>query len=246
MKFLGARAERPLATVQPVHVEQFKAHLAGRVGASMVNKSMRVLKGAFGSAVAKRQLEFSPAEHVEFNEAATSQRRAFTLAEIKSLLTVAEGDWRTMVLLGLYSGQRLQDCARLGPLRHGVCRSVQPRASAIVGGGQTARIQGLRCKFQVANAGRSFPVGWCGFGSMLWPTVSLVIRLHHPIQTNAAGTKKHECKCATKDVLWPEQVESSWHSNQEAQSDHPVSNFLCRQLRAVVCVGCAHQVQLHS
>ncbi|MEQ2010347.1 MAG: site-specific integrase [Limisphaerales bacterium] len=113
VKFLGARAERPLATVQSVHVEQFKAHLAGRVGPSTVNKAVKVLKGAFGSAVAKRQLEFSPAEHVEFNEATASQRRAFTLAEIKLLLVVAESDWRTMVLLGLYSGQRLQDCARL-------------------------------------------------------------------------------------------------------------------------------------
>ncbi len=112
-KFLGARADRPLSTVQPVHVEQFKAHLAGRVAPSTINKCVKVLKGAFGSAVAKRQLEFSPAEHVEFNEAAASKRRAFTLAEIKSLLTVAEGDWRTMVLLGLYSGQRLQDCASL-------------------------------------------------------------------------------------------------------------------------------------
>lgn len=113
VKFLGTRADRPLATVQPVHVEQFKAHLAGRVGASTVNKAVKVLKGAFGSAVAKRQLEFSPAEHVEFNEAAASQRRAFTLAEIKKLLAVAEGDWRTMILLALYTGQRMQDCARL-------------------------------------------------------------------------------------------------------------------------------------
>ena len=111
--FLGARAERPLANLQAVHVEQFKASLAGRVGASSVNKAVKVLKGAFGSAVAKRQLEFSPAEHVEFNEAKSSQRRAFTLEEIRALLAVAEGDWRTMILLALYTGQRMQDCARL-------------------------------------------------------------------------------------------------------------------------------------
>ncbi|NBV23235.1 MAG: site-specific integrase [Proteobacteria bacterium] len=113
IKFLGTRADRPLSAVQPVQVERFKAHLAGRVGPSTVNKAVKVLKGAFGSAVDKRQLEFSPAEHVEFNATESSQRRAFTLPEIKTLLAAADDDWRTMILLGLYTGQRLQDCARL-------------------------------------------------------------------------------------------------------------------------------------
>jgi integrase len=42
-----------------------------------------------------------------------AQRRPFTLPEIKRLLRAAHGDWRGMILFGLYTGQRLGDIARL-------------------------------------------------------------------------------------------------------------------------------------
>lgn len=113
VKFLGTRAERPLTTVQPLHVEQFKAHLSKRIAATTVNKTLKILKTALSRAVAKRQLEFSPAQHVELVETVAGKRRALTLDEIKTLLSVASADWRTMILLGLYTGQRLQDCASL-------------------------------------------------------------------------------------------------------------------------------------
>ncbi|MFA6545002.1 MAG: tyrosine-type recombinase/integrase [Limisphaerales bacterium] len=113
VKFLGTRAERPLTTVQSLHVEQFKAHLSKRIAATTINKTLKILKTALSRAVAKRQLEFSPAQHVELVETVAGKRRALTLDEIKALLAVASVDWRTMILLGLYTGQRLQDCASL-------------------------------------------------------------------------------------------------------------------------------------
>lgn len=54
-----------------------------------------------------------PVAGLEALAQSSAPRRAFTLDEIRKLLAVAEPDWRTMILLGLYSGQRLQDCARL-------------------------------------------------------------------------------------------------------------------------------------
>jgi len=113
IEFLGSRADRPISALQPLHIEQFKARLARRIAASTVNKTLKILKTAFASAVAKRQLEFNPAEHVELMEVKVSQRRAFNLEEIRQLLTVADNEWRTMILLGIYTGQRLQDCASL-------------------------------------------------------------------------------------------------------------------------------------
>lgn len=112
-KFLGARAGRPLTTLETVEIEKFKARLMDRVAPSTVNKAVKVLKAALSAAVAKRQLEFSPAEHIEAVTTEESNRRPFTPAEIKSLLAKAQGDWRTMVLLGFYTGLRLRDCANL-------------------------------------------------------------------------------------------------------------------------------------
>lgn len=110
-KFLGARADKPLTTLQPKQIEDFKAHLSSRVGPSTVNKSVKVLKASFNNAVAKRQIEFSPAEHVQTIEVSECNRRPFTDEELKSLLKAANDEWRTMILTAFYTGLRLRDCA---------------------------------------------------------------------------------------------------------------------------------------
>lgn len=116
LKYMGARADRALTTLQPRQIDAFKEHLAPRVAPSTVNKAVKVLKAAFNNAVAKRQLEFSPAEHVEGVETEEPGRRPFTSEELNALLKAATGDkaeWRTMILVGFYTGMRLQDCASL-------------------------------------------------------------------------------------------------------------------------------------
>lgn len=112
-KYLGARADRPLTTLQPKQIEDFKLRLAKRVAPSTVNKSIKVLKASFNNAVAKRQLEFSPAEHVKSIEVKEANRRPFTDKELKSILKVADAEWRTMILIAFYTGLRLRDCANL-------------------------------------------------------------------------------------------------------------------------------------
>jgi len=113
LQFLGTRADKALTTLQQKQVEDFKARLTARVAPSTVNKGLKVLKASFGRAVAARQLEFNPAEFVSYMGEAKSNRRPFTPEEIGRLLKATETDWRTMVLLGYYTGQRLQDCANL-------------------------------------------------------------------------------------------------------------------------------------
>jgi integrase len=113
LKYMGARADRALTTLQPRQIEAFKERLASRVAPSTVNKAIKVLKAAFNGAVAKRQLEFNPAEHVEGVETAEPVRRPFTAQELSKLLNAAETDWRTMILVAFYTGLRLRDCANL-------------------------------------------------------------------------------------------------------------------------------------
>lgn len=113
IKFLGARADRALTTLQEKQVEDFKQHLAKRVAPSTVNKAVKILKSSLSNAVSKRQLEFSPAEHVESIAVEEGSRRPFTDAELKKLLAAAGQDWKTMILVGYYTGLRLRDCANL-------------------------------------------------------------------------------------------------------------------------------------
>jgi integrase len=113
LKFMGTRADRPLTTLQPKQIEDFKLELAARVAPSTVNKAIKILKASFNAAVAKRQLDFSPAEHVTAIEVDGSNRRPFTGEELAKLLKAATGDWLTMILVAFYTGLRLGDCANL-------------------------------------------------------------------------------------------------------------------------------------
>jgi integrase len=110
---LGARANKPLTTLQPKIIEDFKAKVAKRVAPSTVNKCVKVMKAALSAAVAKRQLEFSPAEHITDVVTDDCNRRPFTSAELKALLAAADTEWRTMILTAYYTGFRLRDCATL-------------------------------------------------------------------------------------------------------------------------------------
>ena len=115
LKFLGARADRALTTLQPRQIEDFKASQTTRVAPSSVNKCVKVLKASLNAAVKSRQLEFNPAQHVEFIEAESEgeSRRPFTSKELTALLAKAGADWRTMIFLAFYTGLRLRDCANL-------------------------------------------------------------------------------------------------------------------------------------
>lgn len=110
---LGTRADRALTTLQQAQVEAFKTRLIERVSPSTVNKAVKVLKACLGAAVRARQLDFSPAEHVQPVDGEETGRRPFTDEEIGKLLNAADPEWRTMILVAFYTGQRLGDCAAL-------------------------------------------------------------------------------------------------------------------------------------
>ena len=44
---------------------------------------------------------------------AITPKRGFNIEEVKAILDVADDEWRSMVLFGLYTGQRLSDIASL-------------------------------------------------------------------------------------------------------------------------------------
>jgi len=46
-------------------------------------------------------------------QAASAKKRAFTLEELRTVLKVADPEWKSMIPFGLYTGQRLADVATL-------------------------------------------------------------------------------------------------------------------------------------
>ena len=111
---LGERANRDISTLSRRDILKFRDDLASRLGPSTVNHSVKVVRMALKDAQSEGLLMLNPAFGVRpVKPGETSRRRPFTLKEIRRVLRAASGEWRGLILFGLYTGQRLGDIAKL-------------------------------------------------------------------------------------------------------------------------------------
>jgi integrase len=112
---LGSRADADISAITSRDIVKFRDQLAWRLSASTTNLALKIVRMALKDATAdclvtaNVALGVRPVKSAEEN----AQRRPFTLPEIKRLLRAAHGEWRGLILFGLYTGQRLGDIARL-------------------------------------------------------------------------------------------------------------------------------------
>src|SRR6202011_6023622 len=93
----------------------YRHSLVGQVSAKTVNHDLKALKMLFKSARRDSAITDDPTEFVEAvrKERGMKIKRPFTLPELLSVLDLANDEWRSMILFGLYTGQRLGDIATL-------------------------------------------------------------------------------------------------------------------------------------
>ncbi len=114
LTFLGVKAEAEIARVSAPEILAFRRAEAERISAPSVNHALKFLRMVFEQAKRDGLLMDNPSEGVALLKRRTeSNRRPFTLPELSRLLEAANGEWRSMVLFGLYTGARLGDVARL-------------------------------------------------------------------------------------------------------------------------------------
>jgi integrase len=112
---LGKRSEADLSFVTPRDVISFRDTLAKRVSASTANHAVKIIRMALKDAQAARLVSENVAAGVRRakTSGASTSRRPFTLGELRRILRIAGGEWRNLILFGLYTGQRLGDIAKL-------------------------------------------------------------------------------------------------------------------------------------
>jgi integrase len=114
--FLGDRADRDIAYIHKRDIAALRDKTATELSPATANTDLKILRAAFRQAVVDGLRLDNPASAVaildERRDAATA-RRPFEESELKKLLTHVKGEWRGLVLGGLYTGQRLGDLAAL-------------------------------------------------------------------------------------------------------------------------------------
>ena len=114
IKFLGKGAARRLDAITTKDVEGFlNQRRAAGVSASTVGQDCKILRIAFGQAQKEGLITLNPAAACELENVNRVERGTFTPAEIALLVDTAQGEWKTLILVAYFSGQRLGDCCSL-------------------------------------------------------------------------------------------------------------------------------------
>ena len=113
---LGPRASLDISMITKADVAKYRDSVAKRVTKATANNCLKRLRVALGAAVREELSQDNPAAkvtrlHVSHDEG--SLRRPFSVEELRQILRHANGEWRGLTLMGLYTGQRLGDLARM-------------------------------------------------------------------------------------------------------------------------------------
>ena len=114
VEYLGPRADDPITEISQQDIVAFRNMLVPQVAAKTANHDLKALKMLFKSARRDGVVVDNSAEFVDtIRQRAIAPKRGFNIEEVRAILEVADDEWRSMVLFGLYTGQRLSDIASL-------------------------------------------------------------------------------------------------------------------------------------
>jgi len=116
LAFIGERrAKASIASITTGEVEHFRnQQIAEGKTATTANLAVNILRAVFNSARRLGLALTNPAEGVKsLSESEADERLPFSSDQIRELLTVADEEWRGMILFGYHTGIRLHDAANL-------------------------------------------------------------------------------------------------------------------------------------
>jgi integrase len=112
---LGDNASKDLNFVSRKQIADFQSQIATRLTPATANLALKILRVAFKQAHRDGLLQQSPADQIQIlaRRGEERERQPFSLDELRTVYKKAHGEWRGLILFGLYTGQRLKDIATL-------------------------------------------------------------------------------------------------------------------------------------
>lgn len=111
---LSERADRPLKDVMPKDIQSYVNKMrAEKASDKTTLLHLQALKSAFNHACKMHLLDKNPADPITVTVNDEEEREIFSPAEVQQILDAAEGEWKTLIRLGYYTGLRLTTAACL-------------------------------------------------------------------------------------------------------------------------------------
>ena len=104
---------RSAADVSPIEAGEYARWLLDQIGQSTFNLHIIVLRSAWKTLTRNHGFTENPWHSISLRRSQSVCRREFTVAELNRIIEAADGETRTLIALGLYTGMRLGDCATL-------------------------------------------------------------------------------------------------------------------------------------
>jgi integrase len=114
VEFLEHRAKLNIAAITSRDIASFRDHRhALGLAPATVNLDVAILSAAFNAALRQGHVNVNPCLAIEPLKNKPQRKGVFTPEQIAALLKTANGDWRGLIMVAFYTGQRLNDCANL-------------------------------------------------------------------------------------------------------------------------------------
>src|SRR5262245_59005032 len=116
VEFLGSRARLNIAAVTSKDIADFRdKREAQGLAPSTLNGDIAILSAVFNGALRQGHISMNPCLAIEpVKDRTTARKATFTPAQVTALLKAAPSDdWKGLISVAYYCGQRLGDCANL-------------------------------------------------------------------------------------------------------------------------------------
>src|SRR5262249_22610755 len=115
------RADAAIGDIAKPELLAYRNHLSAKLSATTTNNHLALVRMLFKAARRDCVCLDNPAEFIgpvrasgKSEQKRSENKRPFTLAELEAILALADPEWRSLILFGLYTGQRLSDLVTLG------------------------------------------------------------------------------------------------------------------------------------
>jgi len=113
-KWLGENENHNIATITQQHIVRLRNDWLKEVSERTVYNKLKDIRAIFASALTEGFILNNPMDGMKLKKGnEKTSKRKFSNEEINLILRESEGEWHSMIMFGLYTGQRLGDLATL-------------------------------------------------------------------------------------------------------------------------------------